>query len=95
MGGIQVRNTFGQALQKVPVNGTSYFFVIPEAAQMAIFEGWNDKRYVPKLFWPYAKDLGIPAYVLNEQRVILQLMPPYPPRKGRQANGYDYLPNSE
>lgn len=62
---------------------------------MAIFEGWSEKHLVPKLFWPYARDLGIPAYVLNEKRVILQLVPPIPPKKGKQENGYEYISNSK
>lgn len=89
---IEGNKIFGKALQKVIVNGTAYNFVIPEMAQAAIFEGWNDKRYVPRLFWPYARDLGLPAFVLNDDRVILQLMPPNPPKKGRVANGYEYIP---
>uniref|UniRef100_A0A1A9ZNI3 Uncharacterized protein n=1 Tax=Glossina pallidipes TaxID=7398 RepID=A0A1A9ZNI3_GLOPL len=90
---IQGLRVFGAALQKVLVNSTHYYFVIPETAQAAIFEGWNEKRFVPKLFWPFARDLGLPAFVLNDDRVILQLVPPKPPKKGRQANGYDYIPN--
>lgn len=91
---IERNNLFGNALQKVLVNATSYYFVIPETAQAAIFEGWNEKRYVPRLFWPFARDLGLPAFVLNNDRVILQLMPPTPPKKGKQANGYEYVYNS-
>ncbi|XP_067630926.1 uncharacterized protein [Eurosta solidaginis] len=89
---IEARKTFGSALQKVIVNSTSYYFVIPEAAQLAIFSGWNERPYVLKLFWPYCRDLGIPAFVLNEHQVILQLVPPLPPHKGREANGYVYQP---
>jgi len=84
---------FENALQNVTLNGTSYLFVIPEPAQLAIFEGWQEKRYVPKLFWPFVRDLGLPGYVTNNDRIILQLVPPNPPKKGRQANGYDYVPN--
>lgn len=91
--GIQLGKIFGNALQKVMVNSTYYHFVIPETVQAAIFEGWNEKRYVLKLLWPFARELGLPAYVLDDNRVILQLVPPKPPRKGRQANGYDYVPN--
>lgn len=92
---IEENKIFGKALQKVPVNSTIYNFVIPEMAQVAIFEGWNEKRYVPRLFWPYARDLGLPAFVLNDDRVILQLMPPYPPKKEKIANGYEYSPLSK
>lgn len=92
---IEGNKIFGKALQKVVINGSAYNFVIPEMAQAAIFEGWSDKRYVPRLFWPYARDLGLPAFVLNEERVILQLMPPYPPKKGNKANGYEYTYTSK
>ncbi|XP_018799343.1 PREDICTED: uncharacterized protein LOC108975365 [Bactrocera latifrons] len=90
---IESRKIFGTALQKVRVNATSYYFVIPEAAQLAIFAGWNGKPYVPKLFWPYVRDLGVPAFVLDDHQVILQLVPPLPPSSGREANGYVYQPN--
>ncbi|CAD7015291.1 unnamed protein product [Ceratitis capitata] len=89
---IESRKIFGSALKKVMVDSTFYYFVIPEVAQMAIFEGWNEKQYVPKLFWPYVRDLGVPAYVLDENQVILQLVPPQPPSRGREANGYVYQP---
>ncbi|XP_036331261.1 uncharacterized protein LOC118742938 [Rhagoletis pomonella] len=89
---IEARQTFGTALQKVVVNSTSYYFVIPEAAQLAIFQGWNERQYVPKLFWPYVRDLGVPAFVLNDHQVILQLVPPLPPSHGRESNGYVYQP---
>lgn len=92
---IEGNKIFGSALQKVLINATSYYFVIPEMAQAAIFEGWNEKRFVPRLLWPFARDLDLPAFVLNDDRVILQLMPPNPPKKGKIANGYEYVPTSE
>ncbi|CAD7015299.1 unnamed protein product [Ceratitis capitata] len=47
---IESRKIFGSALKKVMVDSTFYYFVIRKVAQMAIFEGWNEKQYVPKLF---------------------------------------------
>lgn len=93
--GLISKNVFGSALQKVLYNSTTYYLVIPEAAQMAIFHGWNERENVPKLFWPYVRDLGVPGYVLNDDRIILQLVPPKPPKSGRQKNGYDYAPKGK
>ncbi|XP_055839756.1 uncharacterized protein LOC129907504 [Episyrphus balteatus] len=89
--GLEAQKVFGQALQQVVVDNLTYFFVIPIPAQRAMFNGWNEKRLVPKLYWPYVRDLDIPAYVMNEHRVILQLIPPKPPKKGGIKNGYDYI----
>lgn len=91
---IEENKIFGNALQKVAINATTYNFVIPEIAQAVIFEGWTEKRYVPRLFWPFVRDLGLPAYVLNENGIILQLMPPHPPKRGKIANGYEYTYSS-
>ncbi|XP_013114120.1 uncharacterized protein LOC106091950 [Stomoxys calcitrans] len=93
VGDIVRSNVFGKALQTVVVNGTNYYFVIPETAQAAMFKGWNEKAYIPKLFWPYAKELGLPAYVLDDNRVILQLVPPKPPKNMRNKH-YEYAYNS-
>ncbi|XP_005174782.1 uncharacterized protein LOC101890226 [Musca domestica] len=92
--GIISKNIFGKALQTVVVNSTNYYFVIPETAQMAMFKGWNERAYVPRLFWPYAKELGLPAYVLDEERVILQLVPPKPPKNNKPTKYYKYEANS-
>ncbi|XP_073844894.1 uncharacterized protein isoform X2 [Musca autumnalis] len=92
--GIISKDIFGKALQTVVVNGTNYYFVIPETAQMAMFKGWNERAYVPRLFWPYAKELNLPAYVLDEDRVILQLVPPKPTKHAKQSKYYKYETNS-
>lgn len=89
--GMEAAKIFGNALQQVVIDGVTYFFVIPVPAQKAMFSGWNEQKLVPKLYWPYVRDLDIPAYVLNEHRVILQLIPPKPPKKGGVKNGYDYV----
>ncbi|XP_037941759.1 uncharacterized protein LOC119674678, partial [Teleopsis dalmanni] len=89
------RKTFGNALQEVVVNSTNYNFVIPESGQAAIFENWNKIDQVLNLLWAYFRDLGIPPYVLNENGVVLQLVPPIPPKKQRLAYGYDYVPSSK
>lgn len=93
--GIINKNIFGKALQTVVVNGTNYYFVIPETAQAAMFKGWNEKPYVPRLFWPYVRELDLPGYVLDENRIILQLVPPKPPKSGRQNKHYKYEMNSK
>lgn len=87
------KQIFGKAFQEVLVNSTLYYFVIPELAHAAIFKGWNEKQYVPKLFWPFARDLGLPAFVLNDNRVILQLMPPKPPKNKQDVKMYEYVYN--
>lgn len=89
--GLEAGKVFGDALQQVTVDHINYFFVIPVPAQRAMFSSWPEKRLVPKLYWPFIRDLEIPAYVLNENRVILQLIPPKPPRRGGVKNGYDYI----
>lgn len=91
---IRKNRTFGNALQEVRANETTHYFVIPEIVQAAIFKEWNVTRYMPKLMWPYARDLGLPGYVLNENNIILQLVPPKPPKQ-RKAYGYEYIPQSK
>lgn len=89
--GMLTTKIFGDALIQAVVDNINYYFVIPLPAQRAMFSGWNDQKMVPKLYWPFVRDLDIPAYVLDENRVILQLIPPKPPKKGGQKNGYDYI----
>lgn len=91
----EAEKSFGRSLQKVLINSTLYYFVIPEQVQNVIFESWNQRWLIPKLLWPYARDLDMSAYTLNEDNIILQLIPPKPPRRGRLANGYEYNTNSK
>ncbi|KAL5274976.1 hypothetical protein ACFFRR_001152 [Megaselia abdita] len=90
---INTKTKFGDSLMEVKINNTDYFIIAPSAARIAIFDGWNGHLYVPKLFWPYARDLNIPAYVTNNEGYILQLVPPKPPKNTKNANGYEYTPN--
>ncbi|KAH8372151.1 hypothetical protein KR093_010173 [Drosophila rubida] len=90
--GIIARNTFGSALQRVKYNNTWSYYVIPEVAQQSIFKNWTDYPLVVRLLGTYIRDIGIPAFVLNEERVILILVPPLPPKKGGQTNYYSYIP---
>lgn len=92
--GIIERNTFGSALQRVKYNNTWSYYVIPEVAQLAIFRNWTDYPLVVRLLGTYIRDISIPAYVLNDERVILILVPPLPPKKGQPAY-YSYIPNRE
>lgn len=91
--GIIARNTFGSALQRVKYNNTWSYYVIPEVAQLAIFGNWTDFPLVVRLLGTYIRDIGIPAYVLNAERVILILVPPLPPKRGGQTAYYSYIPN--
>ncbi|KAH8401250.1 hypothetical protein KR009_004030 [Drosophila setifemur] len=92
--GIIARKTFGLALQRVKYNNTWSYYVIPEVAQLAIFSNWTDYPLVVRLLGTYIRDIGIPAYVLNDERVILILVPPLPPKKrGGQTSFYGYIPN--
>lgn len=84
---------FGNALISIHINDTNYNFVIPEIIQEAIFKNWNRHPSVPKLLWPYSKDLDLSPTVLNKQNVILQLVPPKPPKSGRFEHGYEYVPS--
>ncbi|XP_016994584.1 uncharacterized protein [Drosophila takahashii] len=90
--GIIDRKTFGSALQRVKYNNTWSYYVIPEVAQLAIFSNWTDFPLVVRLLGTYIRDINIPAYVLNDERVILILVPPLPPKKGETAY-YTYIPN--
>ncbi|XP_016947229.1 uncharacterized protein LOC108022669 isoform X2 [Drosophila biarmipes] len=90
--GIIDRKTFGSALQRVKYNNTWSYYVIPEVAQLAIFSNWTDFPLVVRLLGTYIRDVNIPAYVLNDERVILILVPPLPPKKGQPAY-YTYIPN--
>ncbi|XP_017049911.1 uncharacterized protein LOC108093999 isoform X2 [Drosophila ficusphila] len=90
--GIIARNTFGSALQRVKYNNTWSYYVIPEVAQLAIFSNWTDYPLVVRLLGTYIRDINIPAYVLNDERVILILVPPLPPKRGQPAS-YTYIPN--
>lgn len=93
--GIIKRKTFGSALQRVKYNNTWSYYVIPEVAQQAIFSNWTDYPLVVRLLGTYIRDIGIPAYVLNEERVILILVPPLPPKRGGQTTYYSYIPYRE
>lgn len=86
------RKTFGSALQRVKYNDMWSYYVIPEMAQQAIFSNWTDYPWVVRLLGTYIRDVGIPAYVLNPERVILILVPPLPPKKGHQTKFYSYIP---
>ncbi|XP_017078686.1 uncharacterized protein LOC108112867 isoform X2 [Drosophila eugracilis] len=90
--GIIERKTFGSALQRVKYNNTWSYYVIPEVAQLAIFTNWTDYPLVVRLLGTYIRDINIPAYVLNDERVILILVPPLQPKKG-QPTYYTYIPN--
>ncbi|XP_062133953.1 uncharacterized protein LOC133844121 isoform X1 [Drosophila sulfurigaster albostrigata] len=90
--GIIDRKTFGTALQKVKYNNTWSYYVIPEVAQLSIFGNWTEYPLVVRLLGTYIRDIGIPAYVLNDERVILILVPPKPPKGGGQTNFYSYIP---
>lgn len=92
---INTNRIFGDSLLEVKINNTDYFIIAPKAARTAIFDNWNDRLYVPKLFWPYVKDLNISAYVTNTDGYILLLVPPKPPKHKKNANGYEYTPNSK
>lgn len=92
---INTKTKFGGSLLEVKINNTDYFIIAPKAARIAIFNGWNERLYVPKLFWPYARDLNISAYVTNSDGNILQLIPPKPPKNNKIANGYEFTPNSK
>jgi len=92
--GIIERKTFGSALQRVKYNNTWSYYVIPEVAQLAIFSNWTDFPLVVRLLGTYIRDINIPAYVLNDERVILILVPPLPPKRGQPAY-YTYIPNRE
>lgn len=89
---IITKTKFGEALMDVKINNTDYFIVAPTAARLAIFNGWNERRAVPKLFWPFVRDLNIGAFVTNDNGNILLLVPPKPPKNKKQANGYEYSP---
>ncbi|XP_068144046.1 uncharacterized protein [Drosophila tropicalis] len=91
--GIIKRKTFGAALQRVKYNNTWSYYVIPEIAQQAIFSNWTDYPLVVRLLGTYIRDIGIPAFVLNDERVILILTPPLPPSRGGQTAFYSYIPN--
>jgi len=90
--GIITNRTFGSALQSVKYNNTWSYYVIPEMAQQSIFANWTDYPLVVRLLGTYIRDIGIPAYVLNDDRVILILVPPLPPKKGGQTAYYSYIP---
>ncbi|KAL7735526.1 hypothetical protein ACLKA6_010558 [Drosophila palustris] len=90
--GIIARNTFGSALQRVKYNNTWSYYVIPEVAQQSIFTNWTNYPLVVRLLGTYIRDIGIPAFVLNEDRVIMILVPPLPPKKGGQTANYSYIP---
>ncbi|XP_030559982.1 uncharacterized protein LOC115762046 isoform X1 [Drosophila novamexicana] len=90
--GIIRRRTFGSALQRVKYNNTWSYYVIPEMAQQCIFSNWTDYPLVVRLLGTYIRDIGIPAFVLNEERVILILVPPLPPKRGGQTAYYSYIP---
>ncbi|XP_034479025.1 uncharacterized protein LOC117785217 isoform X2 [Drosophila innubila] len=90
--GIISRGTFGSALQRVKYNNTWSYYVIPEVAQQSIFTNWTDYPLVVRLLGTYIRDIGIPAYVLNDERVIMILVPPLPPKKGGQTAYYSYIP---
>ncbi|ALC40726.1 CG4984 [Drosophila busckii] len=92
--GIIQRRTFGSALQQVKYNNTLSYYVIPEVAQQSIFSDWTSYPLVVRLLFSYIRDIGIPAFVLNEERVILILVPPLPPKKGGQTSHYSYIPYS-
>lgn len=91
--GIITRGTFGSALQRVKYNNTWSYYVIPEVAQLAIFSNWTNYPLVVRLLGTYIRDIGIPAYVLNDERVLLILVPPLPPKRGGQSAFYSYIPN--
>ncbi|XP_022227002.1 uncharacterized protein LOC111077152 isoform X1 [Drosophila obscura] len=91
--GIKMRQTFGSALQRVKYNNTWSYYVIPEVAQEAIFRNWTDYPLVVRLLATYIRDINIPAFVLNDERVILILVPPLPPRRGGHTAFYSYIPN--
>lgn len=91
--GITTRGTFGSALQRVQYNNTWSYYVIPEVAQLAIFSNWTNYPLVVRLLGTYIRDIGIPAYVLNDERVLLILVPPLPPKRGGQSAFYSYIPN--
>lgn len=90
--GIIKNRTFGSALQRVKYNNTWSYYVIPEMAQQCIFSNWTDYPLVVRLLGTYIRDIGIPAFVLNEDRVILLLVPPLPPKKSGQTAYYSYIP---
>lgn len=92
---IKTKTIFGDSVLEVKINNTDLFIIAPIAARIAIFNGWNERQYVPKLFWPYAKDLGIPAYVINSDGYRLHLIPPKPLKDKKHANGFEYTPNSK
>ncbi|XP_034653187.1 uncharacterized protein LOC117891703 isoform X2 [Drosophila subobscura] len=91
--GIIARQTFGSALQRVKYNNTWSYYVIPEVAQEAIFSNWTDYPLVVRLLATYIRDINIPAFVLNDERVILILVPPLPPKRGGHTAFYSYIPN--
>lgn len=92
---INTKTIFGESVLEVKINNTDLFIIAPTLARIAIFNGWNERRYVPKLFWPYAKDLDIAAYVTNNDGNRLHLIPPKPPKDKKHTNGFDYTPNSK
>ncbi|XP_017148707.1 uncharacterized protein LOC108159703 isoform X2 [Drosophila miranda] len=91
--GIIARKTFGSALQRVKYNNTWSYYVIPEVAQEAIFSNWTNYPLVVRLLATYIRDINIPAFVLNDERVILILVPPLPPKRGGHTAFYSYIPN--
>ncbi|XP_033253374.1 uncharacterized protein LOC117192738 isoform X1 [Drosophila miranda] len=91
--GIIARKTFGSALQRVKYNNTWSYYVIPEVAQEAIFSNWTNYPLVVRLLATYIRDINIPVFVLNDERVILILVPPLPPKRGGHTAFYSYIPN--
>ncbi|XP_055379744.1 uncharacterized protein LOC129610937 isoform X2 [Condylostylus longicornis] len=90
------RKVFGDALIKVISSEVSYNLVIPEACQAALFKNWDEYQQTPKLISHYCRDLGIAPTVLNNDGVVLQLVPPLPPKKGKGIQGYyDYIKNDK
>lgn len=87
----EVRSVIGSALSSIDINGTKWNIIVPMQVRHALFTGWDERPAVLKLLWSFAKDMDISSLLYSENGVKYILRPPKPPKKGKSANGFEYL----
>lgn len=91
----ELHEIMGRNLSPYIVNGTTFYMVVPTLLRDALFHNWDKISAIRPLLLPFARDMEVPATILNHDRIVLQLTPPRPPKKARFGYGYEYVPFSK
>lgn len=90
-----VNVTVGAALSVVVIEGKRTNVIVPEQLRQVLFDRWEDRDQVVHLLWAFSKAMHIRASMVSAEGLRFVIKPPPPPKKGRFANGYEYIPFSK